>query len=126
MLEIALMILGGILYTVVGALTFGYIGSNHTKVGYVTEREAASLSEAYGEPEPWLGAIFWPITLLLFNVLIPLTRIGWVKGEKAKNAKRLRIKIEEKIRISQEELEREAEEEVEELLAVKTKKKDLR
>jgi predicted DNA-binding antitoxin AbrB/MazE fold protein len=103
-------------------LTFGYIGSNHTKI-YLTQREATSLSEAYTEPEPWFGAIFWPVTLLLFSVLVPLTKIGWVKGEKAKSAKRLRIKIEEKIRISQKELEREAEEEVEELLAVKTKKK---
>lgn len=123
MLEIALMILGGILYVVVGALTFGYVSSNHTTTGYGSFKKESTLSEAYTEPEPWFGAIFWPITMLLFHVLVPLTKFAWARGEKAKNAKRIRIKIEEKIRISQEEIEKEAEKEIEELLSVKKKNK---
>lgn len=121
-----LIILGVLAYSVAGGIAFGYVASNHTRVESYCQnyREPEDFKEAAKEPEPWFGAIFWPITLLMFGVCGPLSRVAqysWSKNEKSKERIKMRIKLEEKIRIAQEAAEKEAELEIEELLTHKRK-----
>ncbi len=121
----AILIIAVILiYLAMAGTTFGYVASKHTKVETYYRsgsfRDPHDFEEAAKEAEPWFGAIFWPITLLIFGISVPLSRlarISWAKGESAKERAKLRIKLEEKIRIAQEVAEKEAEQEIEELLA---------
>lgn len=114
---IALIISGVLTYTAIGAWTFGYVsgldgrGEDPTDKGY--SKQYYGLNYYRNEEKSWFPAILWPVTLLYYLFIKRIACMGYSRGCKTLQARRVRIEIEKKIRVEQEKIEREAEEEIE-------------
>lgn len=114
MLTLAIVLASIIGYIAIGALVFGHLLGAY-------EHEDTVMGD---DPGPLLSGLFWPVTLP-FILMIPMLRaikdFGIRQSGKKIQAKKFRVKIEERLRIEQKKLEEEAEREVEETLRASMK-----
>jgi hypothetical protein len=108
------------IYLIIALSTLGYIAMASWTFGYVAGKLAANKGVHdrwfYDEPQPWFAGVFWPGALLFSLFFMRLVRLGTKFGVETIEAKKVRIKLEEKIRVEQEKIEKEAESEIEEAL----------